>query len=100
MTQSTCVWSQSGTHTDTLTNQAGCDSLIINEVIYIPPPDITTLTELTCDSSLLGTVYDTLSGMTGCDSIVERNVIYNLVDTTYSSGTSCIPAQILSLIHI
>ncbi|MBL0008213.1 MAG: gliding motility-associated C-terminal domain-containing protein [Saprospiraceae bacterium] len=94
MTQSTCVWSQSGTHTDTLTNQAGCDSLIINEVIYIPPPDITTLTELTCDSSLLGTVYDTLSGMTGCDSIVERNVIYNLVDTTYSSGTSCIPAQI------
>ena len=34
ITQSTCVWSQSGTHTDTLTNQAGCDSLIINDVIY------------------------------------------------------------------
>ncbi len=77
------VYTQSGTYTDTLTTQNGCDSIIsvnlnIAAEIIAPP-----LTASACSTYTApwGTVYtqsgtytDTLTSVNGCDSILSLNL--------------------------
>lgn len=70
---------QAGTYRDTLTNQTGCDSILVLELELLQP-SITTLTASICAGSIYvfggrtlvnpGVYRDTLTAANGCDSIV------------------------------
>lgn len=73
-----------GTFTDTLSSQAGCDSVITINLLVTPPVldtiDITvcfgdTYTLGTSTYSASGTYSDTLSTAGGCDSVVTLNLV-------------------------
>ena len=83
--------STSGTYRDTLTAQAGCDSVAVLGLTIIPTlaNTVDSIGICTGDSAMLAGVYETTSGVyydtlrtsAGCDSIVEThltvdNVIY------------------------
>src|SRR6185436_2535161 len=86
--------SNAGTTTQTLTNVAGCDSLIITTTDWLPPADTTWLYQQTCDSFSLGVFQQILIAQDGCDSIVTTTISMAPSDTTYISGISCDSASI------
>ena len=75
----TCDANLAGTVDQTLTNQAGCDSLIITNTTFNGGSDTTTLNLITCDVNLAGTTTRTLMNQAGCDSLVITNIILNTV---------------------
>jgi hypothetical protein len=99
------VWDTSGTYTDTLTNQHGCDSVItIN--LTVDSTDVTSIIyDTTCTNYIspdgsevwdtTGTYMDTLINSYGCDSIITiyltvdpsalTSVIYDTTCTNYVS---------------
>ena len=99
--------STSGTYRDTLTAQAGCDSVAVMELTIIPTlaNTIDSIGICTGDSAMLAGVYQTTSGVyydtlqtaAGCDSIVEThltvdNVIYSYDSLSICSGDSALIA--------
>ena len=99
--------STSGTYRDTLTAQAGCDSVAVMELTIIPTlaNTIDSIGICTGDSAMLagayqttsGVYYDTLQTTAGCDSIVEThltvdNVIYSYDSLSICSGDSALIA--------
>ena len=99
--------STSGTYRDTLTAQAGCDSVAVMELTIIPAlaNTIDSIGICTGDSAMLAGVYQTTSGVyydtlqttAGCDSIVEThltvdNVIYSYDSLSICSGDSALIA--------
>ena len=99
--------STSGTYRDTLTAQAGCDSVAVMELTIIPAlaNTIDSMGICTGDSAMLagsyqttsGVYYDTLQTTAGCDSIVEThltvdNVIYSYDSLSICSGDSALIA--------
>ena len=99
--------STSGTYRDTLTAQAGCDSIAVMELTIIPTlaNTIDSIGICTGDSAMLagayqttsGVYYDTLQTAAGCDSIVEThltvdNVIYSYDSLSICSGDSALIA--------
>ena len=99
--------STSGTYRDTLTAQAGCDSVAVMELTIIPTlaNTIDSIGICTGDSAMLagvyqttsGVYYDTLQTLAGCDSIVEThltvdNVIYSYDSLSICSGDSALIA--------
>ncbi|HXH19013.1 MAG TPA: T9SS type A sorting domain-containing protein, partial [Chitinophagales bacterium] len=90
---------QSGTYFDTLANSSGCDSIIITEIIVIPPA-ISFVSAQICsgDSFFVGGGYQTISGeyvdtltsAAGCDSIVITDLFVCSLDLQAQSlNVSC-----------
>ena len=75
----------SGTYRDTLTTQAGCDSVAVMELTIIPTlaNALDTIYLSFGDSALLGgsyqslsgVYYDTLQSSAGCDSVIQTTLI-------------------------
>ncbi|MCF8237425.1 MAG: gliding motility-associated C-terminal domain-containing protein [Saprospiraceae bacterium] len=88
----TCDSAKAGIFTDTLSNHAGCDSLVIR-TITLTPELRDTLFNQTCDPAQAGVFSDTLSSQQGCDSIVVHVVSLTpeLRDTLLSQ--TCDPVQ-------
>ncbi len=76
-----------------LSNQMGCDSLIIS-TIAPGRPDTTYLTTTSCDSSSLGITEMHYTTPLGCDSLVVTSVSFAAQDSTFISDSSCHPADI------
>jgi len=85
------TWSTAGTYADTISNSAGCDSILtIN--LSIASPTFGNLNPTVCDSYLApsgatvwtnsGIYSDTITNVLGCDSILSINL------TVLSSSTS------------
>jgi gliding motility-associated-like protein len=84
----TCDSNGVGTFTEILTNQNGCDSVVITTVSLLPS-DTTQLTGTTCDSNGVGTFTEILTNQNGCDSVVITTVSLLSSDTTLLSSTTC-----------
>jgi gliding motility-associated-like protein len=96
------TFTQTGTYSIILPGYGGCDSLIILDLVVIPP-SITNLAYSICEGEtvIIGTsVYsssgqymDSLTGVAGCDSIVFLNLtvlqpVDTFLDVTICSGES------------
>jgi hypothetical protein len=87
-----------GTYYDTLTNSAGCDS-IISLTLTLLQPSQTTINAGICSGGKYvfgadtlttgGAYHDTLQNVAGCDSIVTLNLQVNSVITTNISASIC-----------
>jgi hypothetical protein len=92
------TYTTSGTYTTTLTNIAGCDS-IVSLNLTVNHSDTGSLTVAACDSyfwpanaqvyTTSGTYTDTLSNAAGCDSVVTLNLTVSLSDTGLQAKTAC-----------
>ena len=89
---------KSGEFRDTLTNQLGCDSLVVLD--FLIQDDLISLTRVVCEDTLpynfngqlimnSGQFSDTLTNQFGCDSIVVLDLIVNPLDTINISQTIC-----------
>jgi len=75
------TWVTSNTYTDTITNTAGCDS-VITIILTVNTSTANTLNEVACDSYTLNTTTYTSSGVytqvltnaAGCDSTITLNL--------------------------
>ena len=90
--------STGGTYRDTLTAQAGCDSIAVMELTIIPAlaNTIESMGICTGDSAMLAGSYQTTSGVyydtlqtAGCDSIVETHLTVDSVIYSYDSLSIC-----------
>lgn len=92
------TYTSSGTYTDTIKNNAGCDSVItINLTVNKKNTGIDTIE--TCESyhwpasgttyTSSGTYKDTLTNSVNCDSIVTLHLTINKNTSSYDSVTSC-----------
>lgn len=92
-------WTQSGTYRDTLSNQNGCDSvLVINLTVLNSTQATLDVTE--CGTSYLspsgnytwtvnGQYQDTINNAVGCDSILTINLTFGQPSTATISPTVC-----------
>jgi gliding motility-associated-like protein len=83
---------QVGVFVDSLSNQHGCDSVIVRSV-SLNPTHRDTISTQTCDPLQAGTFTDSLTNEFGCDSIIVRQIILSpsYIDTL--NNTTCDPAQ-------
>ncbi|HVD96845.1 MAG TPA: gliding motility-associated C-terminal domain-containing protein [Cytophagaceae bacterium] len=99
----THTYNTPGTYSDTLTNQLGCDSIIITKLIssYKKYPTSYTLcpgqqiTVGTHTYTQAGVYNDTLISQSGCDSILVSTVIVSNYKRSISNRTIC-PGQTFS----
>ncbi len=89
----TCDPSLAGTTVQTLTNQFGCDSVVITTTLLLPT-DTVLLSRTTCDSAAVGVFTQSLTNQFGCDSVVITTVTFDPagVDTTLLSASTCDPS--------
>ncbi|MGB0862865.1 MAG: Ig-like domain-containing protein, partial [Saprospiraceae bacterium] len=88
LTNTTCNTANAGVFTNVLTNQNGCDSLIITTISLLSN-DTTYLNSITCDVNVVGTYTNTLTNQIGCDSVIITNITLSPADTTYLNSTTC-----------
>ncbi len=88
----TCDPAQAGVTQVLLSNQFGCDSLVITTTTLLPA-DTTNLAATTCDPALAGVTQVLLSNQFGCDSLVITTTTLLPSDTTNLAATTCDPAQ-------
>ncbi len=81
----------------TLSNDAGCDSIVIS-MIGFQLLDSTFVQLYTCDANSVGVTSQYLTTADHCDSIVVTTQLFVPPDTTTLLGTTCDPA--LSGMHI
>ena len=86
----TCDAASAGMDTVFLTNQAGCDSLVITDTI-LAASDTTRLPQgTTCDAASAGMDTVFLTNQAGCDSLVITDTVLAASDTTrLPQGESC-----------
>ncbi len=100
----TCEAANAGIIFTTLTNSAGCDSVVQN-VVNFDAGDFTTLPALTIcegDSALIfgnikttaGTFTDTLQNQNGCDSVLSQDLVVNPSDSIVIMNTTCDASQV------
>ncbi|MEO0898151.1 MAG: LamG-like jellyroll fold domain-containing protein [Bacteroidota bacterium] len=87
------VWRNSGTYADTISNMAGCDSVLVVK-LTIGTETTSTLTETACSSytspsgrynwDSSGTYLDTLVNNRGCDSVMTIDLTISDLDTSVS----------------
>lgn len=88
-------WTSSGVYSDTITNTAGCDSIItIN--LTIKNSTTSSLSVNACNSyvspsgnytwSISGTYSDTLQNAAGCDSVMSINLTVTSIDTSVTQS--------------
>ena len=90
------TWYSSGTYQDTLTNAAGCDSIVtLNLVINSSFSQTDVITA--CDSYfwrgqtyiVSGTYFDSLTSSAGCDSVYVLDLTINNASTSTLTETAC-----------
>lgn len=94
------IWSTSGTYADTIASSAGCDSLLIVNLV-VNAPSSSSLTIDTCDSYTSpsgnnvwvtsGMYADTLTNQTGCDSVVTIDLTLGYSSFQFLTENSCGP---------
>ncbi|MFN8308752.1 MAG: gliding motility-associated C-terminal domain-containing protein [Chitinophagales bacterium] len=92
------TYSSNGVYADTLTNAAGCDSVITTDLTILPQ-NVTNSSAAIClgDSFMVGShVYyagglysDTMTAANGCDSIVNTDLSINSPSTANINMTVC-----------
>lgn len=92
LSASSCDPSDVGTFFTTLSNQYGCDSVIVQQVSF-QLGDTTLVTKNTCDAKQAGTQTLQLSNQFGCDSLVIITTTFIPSDTIVLKSTTCDPAQ-------
>ncbi len=90
VSEQSCNPLDTGTVQNTLTNQDGCDSLVITTTTLLNS-DTTFLSQTSCNPLDTGTVQNTLTNQAGCDSLVITTTTLLNSDTTFLSQTSCNP---------
>jgi hypothetical protein len=99
------TYTASGAYNDTLTNMAGCDSIItIN--LTITNSSASTQTVTACDSYTVpsgsmtytasGTYTDIITNTAGCDSTITINLTINTVDTSITATDPVLTANATS----
>lgn len=90
-----CSPADTGLFTVSLSNQFGCDSIVITQVDLLPSFEISILAT-SCDPAAAGVFVQNLQTVSGCDSIITTTVFFDpaAVDTTLLSAGSCDPAQV------
>ncbi len=88
----------SGNYNDTLTNVAGCDSIITLN-LTINQPTSSSLTEIACGSYswaqngvsyfASGSYNDTIPNANGCDSIITLNLTVNPITSSTETVSTC-----------
>jgi hypothetical protein len=94
-------YSTSGTYTATLTNAAGCDSVITLN-LTVNQPSASTINQTICSPntysfdgqsiSVTGIYRDTLTNAAGCDSVITLNLTVNQPSATTINQTICSPS--------
>lgn len=103
-TQNSIAYTSSGTYSDTVTNAAGCDS-IVELVLTINTSSLTTEAVSACSSFVWpfnnqtytssGVYSDTLPNSAGCDSIVQLTLtIFSELNTITNSGNGILVANV------
>lgn len=90
------TYSTTGTFTQTLTNAAGCDSILTIKVTKNTPSS-SSLTATSCGSYKLnsqtyttsGVYTQTVTGSNGCDSVITLNLTVNTPTSSSLTATSC-----------
>lgn len=91
------VYTASGTYNDTLTNVAGCDSVITINV-NITQPSSSSISPMSCGNytspsgntyTTSGTYNDTILNTQGCDSVITINLTVNQPTTASISANAC-----------
>jgi|GEM_PF-2855767 len=92
------IYNQSGQYIEVLTNQDGCDSTVILDLI-INQSDTTVINQLACDSYLWsadgqtytqsGQYFTSFTNQLGCDSIAVLDLTINQSDTIFANQTAC-----------
>ena len=96
--ETTCSINDSGIFEAVFQNQNGCDSLVITEVVYIPP--ITNFINLTsCNHDDTGVFTNNYVSQFGCDSTEIITIEFSLSDTTLFTNFSCSPSDTGTVIH-
>ena len=96
--QKNATYTASGTHTDTVSNSAGCDSVItlnltINNAtassFNVTACDGYTWTQKNATYTASGTYTDTVSNSVGCDSVITLNLTINNATASSFNVTAC-----------
>ena len=92
------TWTSSGVYHDTIPNSAGCDSIIIIELI-VNESTYETRTETACDSytsssgnhiwTTSGSYHDTIPNLAGCDSVISIELTIIKSTSATISATAC-----------
>ena len=92
------IWTTSGTYIDTISNLAGCDSIISID-LTINNSTYSTINETACNSytspsgnniwTASDTYVDTIQNSIGCDSIITVNLTINNNTSSITSITAC-----------
>ncbi|MGB1296187.1 MAG: PA domain-containing protein [Flavobacteriales bacterium] len=92
------TYTTTGNYVDTLSNMAGCDSIVVLD-LNVNPTSSTPLTESICEGesymvgssiyTVTGNYTDVLTNMYGCDSIVDLNLIVNALSNTPLTEAIC-----------
>ncbi len=92
-----CDSSQSGIDTTTFTASNGCDSLVIEERVYviIEPTILWPLS--TCDPSQVGIDTTTLVSSQACDSLVFQEYIFTPIETTFLESVFTCDASLVGI---
>ena len=89
----TCDPSMVGVMDTVLTNQFGCDSVVITTTTLFPN-DTTNVAATTCDPSMVGVMDTVLTNQFGCDSVVITTTTLFPNDTTNVAATTCDPSMV------
>lgn len=95
------VWTTSGTYTDTIPNNSGCDSIITINLTIGSTLSNSTLTVCDTYTSASGNIYttsgiytDSLTSSGGCDSIITVNLTVNYSATSNDTIVACDSAMV------
>ena len=102
------VVNTAGLYLTTITNAAGCDSLVKTDLNVVASYSLTQNVQICADDSLVvgviaysatGTYMDTLTSLGGCDSVVTTNlVVYPAIDVTLGGVSAvCENAAVIDL---
>jgi gliding motility-associated-like protein len=88
-----CNPAEVGVFSQTLTNQAGCDSTVVTTVAFFHT-DTVQVAANSCDPGATGVFFQTLLNGQGCDSVVATTVTLLASDTTLLFDADCNPASV------
>lgn len=88
-----CDLDELGIYEENLTNQAGCDSLVVTE-IALANGDTTYLSQQSCNAADMGTFVESFPVPGGCDSVVVTMVSLLAGGVAIEQLTTCDPAEV------
>ncbi|MEN0006025.1 MAG: gliding motility-associated C-terminal domain-containing protein [Bacteroidota bacterium] len=91
--RTTCDPNAVGSITQALTNQSGCDSLVVITTT-LQPDDTTFVNASTCEPAEAGIAVQTFTNTAGCDSVVTTITTLLPSDTTFVNASTCDPTGV------